>query len=119
MLTPELFRAKWEHRLEEWGQLGVQVNGAKLAAEVLADVADLARSSADEVMTLDAAANESGYTADHLRHLVAAGTIPNAGAPGRPRIRRADLPKKATRARGGYDPDADALSLSNRRLARG
>ena len=47
-----------------------------------------------ELLRLSDAAAESGYSADHLRHLVADGTIPNAGRKGAPRIRRKDLPAK-------------------------
>lgn len=49
-----------------------------------------------ETFNLTQAARESGYTADHLGRLVRAGKIPNAGTFARPRIRRADLPRKAT-----------------------
>jgi len=38
--------------------------------------------------------------------------LPNAGMKGAPRIRRKDLPKKATKkSPRGYNPDADARSL--------
>lgn len=48
----------------------------------------------DEELTLAEAAEVSGYSKSHLRHLVSDGEIPNAGRKGRPRIRRADLPVK-------------------------
>lgn len=48
----------------------------------------------DEELTLAEAAEVSGYSKSHLRHLVSDGEIPNAGRKGRPRIRRADLPMK-------------------------
>ncbi len=118
-MTAEALRAKWEARHAEWRRLRVHVDGAAVTAEMLADLAELERTSADEQLTLEVAAAESGYSADHLRHLVAAGTLRNAGAKGRPRIRRADLPKKPAAAAAGYDPDADALSITRRRLARG
>lgn len=56
------------------------------------------RSGADEALDLAAAAAESGYSAERLRHKVAEGSIPNAGKKGSPRIRRGDLPLKRTRA---------------------
>ena len=74
------------------------------------------RAESDAALTLEQAAAESGYSADHLRHLVSAGALPNVGAKGRPRIPRASLPRKAPApAAGGYDVDADARSLVNRR----
>lgn len=54
-----------------------------------------------ELLTVDQAADESGYSADHLYDLVASGTIPNAGEKGAPRIRRCDLPRKP-----GGSPDS-------------
>jgi hypothetical protein len=48
----------------------------------------------DEALTLDQSAQESGYTSDHLGKLVCAGSIPNAGRPNSPRIRRGHLPRK-------------------------
>jgi len=47
-----------------------------------------------EVVSLETAAAESGYSVDHLGRLVREGTIPNAGEPGAPRIRRVDRPRK-------------------------
>jgi len=49
----------------------------------------------DSLLNLTQAAAESGYSADYLGRLVKNGTIPNAGRPNAPRIRRADLPRKA------------------------
>ncbi len=47
-----------------------------------------------ERLTLDQAAQESGYTYNHLQACVAEGKLPNAGQPGEPRVRRRDLPVK-------------------------
>lgn len=49
-----------------------------------------------ETFNLTEASRESGYTAGHLARLIKGGKIPNAGTSSRPRIRRADLPRKAT-----------------------
>lgn len=67
---------------------------------------------ADELLTLAEASTESGYSTRRLRELVAAGQVENAGRRGAPRIRRADLPRKATKSNaGGYDAQADAQAL--------
>lgn len=50
---------------------------------------------ADALLRLDEAAHLSGYSRDHLARLIREGRIPNAGRPRAPRIRRADLPRKA------------------------
>jgi hypothetical protein len=54
------------------------------------------RAERAEAISLAQAARESGYTAGHLARLVKRGQIQNAGTTSRPRIRRADLPRKAT-----------------------
>jgi len=58
----------------------------------------------NEVLSVADAATESGYSEAHLRRLLAACRIENAGSRGRPRIRRADLPRKP-RQRTGGEPD--------------
>ena len=92
---------------------------AAIAWRAAADELEAAqREEADELLTLEAAALASGYSVETLRKLVAHGTIPNAGKKHRPRIRRADLPRRAgqrtdvtEQASTTYDPEADALSL--------
>jgi hypothetical protein len=69
---------------------------AAATARRLADQLDAAiRADLDVALTLTEAARESGYSVDRLRHKVAAGELPNAGRKGSPRIRRADLPRRA------------------------
>ena len=72
------------------------------------------RAEADETMTLAEAALSSGYSVDHLRHLIASGELPQSGRKGAPRVRRADLPKKAKPRPSPtlYDADADARRLA-------
>ena len=54
-----------------------------------------ARRRRDETtLNLTEAARESGYSTDHLGHLVRDGKIPNAGRPGAPRIAPRHLPRK-------------------------
>lgn len=68
--------------------------------------------AAKTLLTLRDAARASGLSADRFRHLVAAGTIPNAGRRGAPQVHRRDLPVKAgARGRGGYDAFADATAV--------
>lgn len=68
---------------------------AEAVADVLIDVAcelELAlRDHGSEALRLGEASAECGLSAERLRHLVAAGTLPNAGRRGSPRIRRSDL----------------------------
>ena len=70
-------------------------------------------------LTLAEAAQESGYSVDHLERLVREGKISNAGRRGKPMIRRSDLPIRPRKLDGprlpAYDPVTDARSLGSRR----
>lgn len=77
----------------------------------------------EEVLSLRSASRRSGYSIDHLSRLLRSGKIPNHGRWGAPLIRAADLPIRATRRvvppdPSGYDPVADARTLSSRQGGR-
>lgn len=86
--------------------------GSEQAAGVCrlhADELDAAvQAGGDEALNLHQAARESGYSSERLRHMVAEGSIENAGRKGSPAIRRADLPRKAKRNGDGFDASAVA-----------
>ena len=65
----------------------------------------------DEELTLADSAIASGYSKRRLSELIADGTIPNVGRKGAPRIRRADLPRKAKAPSNGFDAGAEASSI--------
>jgi hypothetical protein len=59
-----------------------------------------------ESLTIAEGSTESGYSEAHLRRLIAGGRVPNRGDRGSPRVRRSDLPKKASRLRSSPgEPD--------------
>ena len=107
-------RRQWIQRRDEWRRLGVQVDGAKLAEEILAELEQL-DASGEQLLTLVEAAVECGYSPDHLGRLVRDGAIPNAGRPKAPRIRRRDLPRKP----GDFPEAAEfyIVSADRRRIA--
>ncbi len=113
--------ARWQQRRDEWSRLHVQVDGAALAGEIVADLEKIAETDSSDELTLTAAANLSGYTTDHLSRMIREGTIHNAGRKGSPRIRRSDLPIRPrdslAKTNGQrYDAVTDArLSLGVRR----
>jgi hypothetical protein len=74
------------------------------------------RDAANEELTLTEGRREGGYSERQLRNLIRSGVIPDAGRRGAPRIRRADLPRKAkpAAAPSTYDASADALRLLSR-----
>ena len=107
------------HLPDEWRTLAAQQRslGADAQARTLEFCADrlqlAVRHAADELLSLRRAAEESGYSADHLGRLLRDGAIPNAGRRSRPLIRRGDLPAKGRKRReepcradaGGYVAD--------------
>jgi hypothetical protein len=60
------FISKWSGEAETLRRLGAHVDGAKLIDAILADLHALNRAQASESLTLEAAAQESAYTPDHL-----------------------------------------------------
>jgi hypothetical protein len=104
--------ARWESRRDEWVRLGVSVDGAKVAAEIVADLEELRHAQMSEAVTLREASLIGGYSLDHLQRCVASGQIENVGRKGRPRIRRDDVP-----VRPGHNlrSQADQSQLDARR----
>lgn len=114
-MTPDALPAAWRDRaskLEAYAPPAAEAFRA--AARELEEVLE---ARAEELLTLDEAAEESGYSKRRLRELVSEGTIPNAGRKHAPRLRRSDLPRKPGAGRsdsGGYDPAGDAAELAGR-----
>lgn len=83
--------------------------GATVAADALrscaADLHATLEAFRLEALTLTDAAAASGMSYKGLQKAVSEGRIPNAGSRHRPRIRRADLPRKATPPAGRGGPD--------------
>jgi len=78
--------------------------GASVQADVLLSCAgelDGAATEAElEALTLAQAAEESGYSVDHLARLIRQGKLRNAGRPNAPLVRRGDMPRKPSRLPG-------------------
>ena len=85
--------------------------GADLFRLHAAELREALREAADEVLTLSEAAAESGYSESRLRHLIADGTIPQAGERGRPRVRRGDLPSKPKKSESVTDLEQEANAI--------
>src|SRR5581483_11119887 len=118
----EELRINGRARRDEFARFQATVDGATLCDQLLADLEGALAERHDEVLTLRAAADLSGYTVDHLARLIRQGKVPNAGRKHAPRVNRADLPRKgndaAGRAADSYNGAADARSLAGR-LRRG
>lgn len=91
--------------------------GAEPQARTLETCADelheALRSTRDELLSLQRAAEESGYSVDHLGRLIRDGKLPNAGRPSKPLIRRSQLPLKPGTGSGGGGKDGVQAYLSD------
>ena len=94
--------------LREHGASEAAVTTEKHAQQVL----DAVKRAADERLTLAESASASGYSKRRLSELIADGTIPNAGARGRPRVRRGDLPMRVKpKKRSDFDASTEARQI--------
>lgn len=110
--------APLERQADEWEQEAelLRRRGAPRQAEALESAAEDLRKRIQkwktEPLSVSDAADESNYSERHLRELLSAEKIPNAGEPGSPLIRRGDLPAKP----GGAGPTLE-VSESGKTVA--
>ena len=114
-MTPwlEQLRSDWEAAAAAAEKIG-DTRGATIYRALLLDVTQRAESAGDELLDLEAAARESGYSRQRIRKLIASGELPNAGRKGAPAVRRRDLPRKPgakQRPAGSLNAAADAARL--------
>ena len=100
----------WLAEAERLDSLGC-TEAAQTSRQLAHELQEALRRAEDEALTLSEAASVSGYSERRLRELIADGTIPNAGEKGRPRIRRGDLPRKRSKATGGFDAAAEVRAV--------
>lgn len=116
-MRPDEFVTKWRTEAEAMRQRGVLLNGALLLDEILRDFDAVTHGRATELLTLTDGATESGYSAEYLGTLIRQGKIQNAGRPHAPRIRRQDLPRKASRL-PDQPPSLKLVGATPRQIAR-
>jgi len=107
---PQELTARWRTEAGVLRHRGAEALAANLESCAV-ELEQWAQAWQLERLTLEQAAQESGYSYSALQHLVAAGRIKNAGTVHRPRIRRSDLPRKMG------DAPATGLALADRVLA--
>src|SRR5437660_2481237 len=84
---------KWRQEADRDEQRGLR-DAAAMGRHFADELDAYEKNYENEILTLDQAATESGYSKDHLSWLQSQGRLPNAGKHGAPRVRRRDLPKK-------------------------
>lgn len=92
-MIPSSLPPRWRDRAAELERYAPAAAEAfKAAAQELEDAL---HDQEMEVLTLEAAHELGGYSAEHLAREIREGRIPNAGRKGAPRILRKDVPVKA------------------------
>lgn len=85
---------RWADEAKQLRERYALESAARVCEAHVRELAKVVAAQEDEVLTVPEAAQETGYSAQHLRALVSSGTVPNAGRKGQPRIRRGDLPAR-------------------------
>jgi len=84
---------RWREKAELFREHGHEATARTY--EVCSEELEAAlRRGEDDLLDLQEAARESGYSSDHLGRLVRAGKIPKGGRRNAPKIRRGDLPRR-------------------------
>jgi hypothetical protein len=84
---------RWRQKAELFRQHGHEAT-ARAYELCSTELEAVLRQGQDQLLDLQEAARESGYSPDHLGRLLRSGTIPNSGRRNAPRIRRGDLPRR-------------------------
>ena len=86
--------AAWQEQAEQFEKHGCAEAAAtyRIAAD---DLEKELQDCGDTALNLTQAAQESGYSREHLGRMVRDEKLPNAGRPSGPKIRRRDLPIKS------------------------
>lgn len=112
-VSPHALPVKWRAEADAYKRDGVPGHAA-LLRRVAEELEAAWREHELEALTLEQAAEESGYSYSALQKKIASGELPNAGSKHRPRVRRRDLPKKG--ARGGLQLVTGEPDLAGERL---
>src|SRR2546427_6900031 len=97
-IRPADLIAAWQQRADYLHQFG-DPTSARLWMLAAVELERALEAFGAETLTLDAAAQVSGYSPDYIRKQIAAGALPNAGRKNAPRVRRGDLKAKPQNGR--------------------
>lgn len=110
MCTPADLPDLWRALAAKQRRLGAEAQAYTLEY-CAAELREVLRATAGELLNLRQAAEESGYSTEHLSRLVREGKIPNRGRKSRPLVRRGDLPVKpgCTKKKLASAPQSDYI----------
>lgn len=120
MTTLAELEERWSRRRLEHQRLGSMVRADEIIADLLADFHELRVSTDAITLSLKDAATETGYHPGSIARMIKSKKVRNYGTVHRPRVRVAELPRKA-RAASCQDRAADgviALDAVTSRLNR-
>ncbi len=92
--------SRWRAEKARYESVPAMVPADRLIEEFLNDLNALSTPACVETVNLTEAAKRSGYTRQHLSHLIKKGRLHNYGRDGAPRVRADELPRKL-----GYLPE--------------
>lgn len=93
MCTPADLPDLWRALAAKQRRLGAEAQAHTLEY-CAAELREVLRATNGELLNLRQAAEESGYSTEHLSRLIREGKVPNSGRKSRPLVRRNDLPIK-------------------------
>ena len=112
---PESLPSAWRQKADWLRRYAPEVAAA--FEQCAKDLEAALNTAASELLTLQEAAQVSGYSADHLGRLIREGRLQNHGRPRAPRLRRAELPQK-TPTVAHARPIAQLLGAAPRQVAQ-
>jgi hypothetical protein len=111
-VSPSELAAAWRDRAASLRRYAPEA--ANAFEDAAGELEAILRDTGAELLTLEAAARECGYSADHLGRLVKAGRLANLGRSGAPKVQRGELPRKPVKAcrlaSGPKGPNMEALT---------
>ena len=117
MVLPDDLPTQWRDQAEALREYGADAQ-AKAVDRCADQLEEVLLKEGDALLTLPEAAEESGYSADHIGRLIRDGKIPNAGRPGAPRIARRDLPLKVDRGVQSVSDNSQSGDISREQIVR-
>jgi hypothetical protein len=113
-MAVEALAQRWRDEVVLLRRRGADAQAAALES-CASELEEEVRRLSLEALTLEQAAEESGYSYSAVQKMVATGRLPNAGGRHSPRIRRRDLPKKPSthREQANGEPDLASLVLAH------